>query len=339
MSIICILAALISLATLSSSSILFREEQKKIMSACKSIKYTPFEPKTMAIVRLPLESMLAMDAITFFEEMQSVEDDCFLIIFWHHRFTFSTYFAFPKSYFDLPAEFIKQIIRICKNRYVVNQILNHFKVYLTEKFFGYSVDEKRAELLNKAMSFFNIKLRSLIEKLQASNESQFKAMKRNFLFYQKCIPKEGNKSILISEFFKLKSALELDDTSQIGRHSENLTFLANALAWDKASIFGLKLIWDQPPDFIGYFMLIQKRQFTYLNEWAWSIRNVKLHDYLLFLLRNLFAKFPIFEQPNNNIIPKRFRLLPDFKNNYREIMDERELIHLTKSLFDKILLL
>jgi hypothetical protein len=129
-----------------------------------------------------------------------------------------------------PEKFIALIITYKHHQTtVVSNMMYHFKVYLTKKLYFYSKDEEREEMLSEAMHFFNTKLTFLVWKLGGVNDVQFKAMPRNFLFYQKCIDKKNIKSILTSEFSSLKLALKSGIKTEIAIPAENLAFLAGPL--------------------------------------------------------------------------------------------------------------
>jgi hypothetical protein len=193
--------------------------------------------------------------------------------------------------------------------------------------------------LSESMNFFNTKLFSLVRKLNGRNDVQFKAMSRNFLFYQKCIDKENIKSILASEFSGLKVALKLGLRREIAIPAENLAFLAGALYWDRSSLFGLPLIADQTPEFIGYFMTVQVDQVIFLQNRDPSLKNVSLHAISSNLLYYIFKRFSNGEDPAEVVPSPKFKVLKGFINNYSDIICDADLIDLKKQLFHKISLL
>jgi hypothetical protein len=325
-----------------SSNISFKDEQKKIMKKYEEINSATsrfYNTHVLSDLKLPVESLLALDPIIFFKEMQRAHDACFLITFWN---TFDSFWIFncPKcSPLKDPRGFIEQIFTSHCNHTIASEMLYHFKVYLTRKLLIYSGN--REEMLSEAMVFFNSKLKHLIQRVFGKNGLEYsleqsKVMNQSFLFYHWCSETNCLKSILISEFFRLQSALNSTIQTKIDLHSKNLTFLAGALMGDLSTLFGLTLISDQLPEFIGYFLVMQRNQNIYLRERESLIKAVNLHSIRRNLLNDLFARFPIFEFPLELKPPQKF-VLHEFVNHYGHIMDEVDLIELVRTLFHKII--
>jgi hypothetical protein len=333
-----------------SSSIIFNDEMEKIAS-----KYTEIhlahdsQSPSYYGSKLPVESILQMDAKDFFQNMQKTRKNYhFQIAFW---FTFDTHLFFfckPK-YCSNSKEFVGKIISSGLNSILVPKMIYHFKEYLNRKLFSYSDINDRRELLKRAIKYFNTNLTNLIRKLQGGNDTQFKKMPRNFLFYQQCVAEKDPKSILLSEFSRLKPNLESDlepkDKSKNAKNAENFTFLASALNYDKSTHFGLGLISDLPPNFIGCFMFVHLYRDILLIENPWTISKLDMRTFNYYMMDDLHRKFPIFRVPARMIPSAKFCLSKEFINTLNEIKDEAELnekneiIVLAKSLFEKIVLL
>jgi hypothetical protein len=147
-----------------SSSTAFRKEHERIMSNYNSRNEVCFHTFKIYYLRLPLESILALDAIEFFRGMQNVNDLYFLTIFWS-SFETSYVICCPAEFWNHAKKFIALIISNNRHQYVVSEMIYHFKVYLTKKLYSYSKNEEREELLSKEMHFFSTKLAHLVRKL------------------------------------------------------------------------------------------------------------------------------------------------------------------------------
>jgi hypothetical protein len=285
---------------------------------------------------LPVRSMLALDPTLFFQRMQKVRDYSFLVIFWY---TFDTTNLFLGahcfvSHFDL---FSKLIIESNCHILMASKMVYHFKVYLMRKLFTYSEPSDREVFLNEAKTFFNTRLKHILRIFYGADHPVYRAMTRNFLFYQNCVHMVDVKPALLGEFSKYKLASE--DRAQMEIRIENFSFLAGVLMWDRSSMYGLNLICDQTANFIGHFMVAQREQHELLRNNAILITRIKFHDIRLDLLGDLFKRLPIFDLPTEIIPSTKFRLLPNFNNDYKGIFEDDEIIHVAKTLFDKILLL
>jgi hypothetical protein len=292
-------------------------------------------------IRQLVESMLKLDPVTFFQEMQRVNDKIFLFTFWD---TFLSHWMFlcgnsynQKIHKEFK-DFKEQISDAGCNRAVANDMLFNFKFCLMRALAIYQGD--KAQMLFEAKNFFDFQLKRLIlailsEPRDEELHAQIIEMDRNFRFYYLCIEKENLKLLLTKEFHMLKTSLETNDKDRTEMHTENMTFLAGILALDRSSLYGVLSIEDQSPEFIGYFLLMQVNLKSFLNKRV-SVQNLEprpLHDYLL---KYLFSKIPIFE--NQVRIFPQFKLLKEFSNHFEDILSKEDLIELARTLFNKILL-
>lgn len=150
---------------LSSATTTFKEEQEKIMLKFDEVNSSfgpyccTFIPKASKLTG----SILALDPIVFFREMQEVNDDCFLIIFWVILDSYWWIICSKCSPIRDPVEFIYQISRNTYNNIIADEMLFHFKIYLATNMVNYP--ENKVELLNEANSFFNSRFKYLVRKV------------------------------------------------------------------------------------------------------------------------------------------------------------------------------
>jgi hypothetical protein len=345
---ILVLLILISFSA-SSSTISFKEEQKKIMAQYNEINFTGqfqsgLHPHT-TLNRLLVEPILTLDPILFLRKMQRVNDDLFLLIFW---ITFQSRWIFhcnDNLLFNGHKRFIAKITYTDYNLIVASDMLYHFKVYLMQALGTFQGDQ--ALMLFEAEKFYTNRLKALIQELldahQKSREyARIKAMDRHFRFYYHCTERENIKWMITKEFHLLKLAFKTNTKKLIKKPIENMTFLAGILMYDRSTIFGLNLISDQCPRFIGYFLLMQSRQNDILNGIPVVVE--RPNWYRSNHIYQLFQKISIFKIPSDFAIAQpisipKFELLNEFTNDYEDILSKRELINLAKTLYGKIILL
>jgi hypothetical protein len=338
------IAAFSSLAQ-SSSPISFEEEQGKIISEYIELNRihsanTFFGDLKDIQVSLPVELLMDFDPIEFLQKMRINEKNyIFMIAFWY-SFDGTMFFIYPNQCLNDSEELLRKIrTNFCTFR-VTSEIIYHFKVYLVRKLFFYSDPEKRQEFLSEAIYFFNTSLKNLIQKLKRNDYDVVKEMPRNFRFYQRCIGEETPRSILLSEFFKLKASTV---PSQKSIHLENLSFLFGALNWDKSSHFGLGLIADQTHTNIGHFLQFLVFQEEILRGYKGNVLEIKLSDSSLDMLGVLHKKFPIFEIPKKINSSTKFILTNEFIDTLNETKDkdeianQTEIIKLTRFIFNTII--
>jgi hypothetical protein len=165
-------------------------------------------------------------------------------------------------------EFITEIAKSELNKIIASDMLFHFKVYLMQAL-G-TCQKGKAGMLFEAQEFYTFRLKKLIEKVlderpAKKHRALLNEMDRNFRFYYHCIEKDNIKYMLTKKFRSFKTAIKSDDSDQIKILTEDMTFLAGILLHDRSSIFGLNLIADQTPEFVGYFLIMQRSQIDLLK--------------------------------------------------------------------------
>jgi hypothetical protein len=329
----------------SSSPIFFEEEQEKIISKYISLNRihsanTYFGDLKDIKVGLPVELLMDFDPIKFLQKMQkNGKNYSFMIAFWYSFNGTMFFICSPWSLID-SEKFIRKIIESYCGFRITSDIIYHFKVYLMRKLFFYSKPDDRQKFLSEAIHFFNANLKNLLRKLKKDWEGIVKAMPRNFRFYQRCIGEETPRSILLSEFSKLKAS---KGSAKFEIHLENISFLLGALNNDKSSHFGLGLIADQTPTNIGHFLLLLVFQEDILKGEALAILERKLSDSSLDMLDILYNKFPIFKVPKKINSFTEFKLKDEFIDTLNEMKEKDEIanqayiIQLTRSIFNTII--
>jgi hypothetical protein len=289
--------------------------------------------------------MLKIDPVIFFQEMRMETDQIFLLTFWNtflSKWVFLCSDEYRKRHLEFK-DYIIEITNVYSNLNVSSDMLYHFKCYLLSIL---ATDlRNKAQVLFEAKEFYTHRLKNLIEtvlngkhgKQYVRVQSQLKEMDRNFQFYDRCIEKENIKYLLTNEFRLFKTELETDKKVNIQIHSENMIFLVCILMYDRSSIFGLSLIEDQSPEFIGYFLIIRYYQSSFLKA-LYSLEDEKPILFSKKLLKLLYRYIPAFEV-QFAIANQKFKPVEEFTNDYNDILRNEMLIELAKTLFRKIHLL
>jgi hypothetical protein len=330
----------------SASIMTFIEEQNKIMTIFNTLnayKRNQGSHFFYRDLRDHVDSLLKLDSVNFLQEMQRVTDKIFLLTFWN---TFSSPWIFlcsdtynQKVHKEFK-DFIDQIsLAGCVGSFTT-EMLFHFKVFLMQALVMHPGD--KVEIWSETKKFYDFKLKKLIlevlgEQQDYIQHTHIKEMIPNFRFYYHCVEKENLKILLTKEFHMLKTALESDNIDQIAMHEGNMTFLAGMLTHDRSSLFGLLLIEDQSPEFVGYFLLMQLHLNGLLKRHM-SLRDHKPKFFHDKLLKELFVKFPIFEDQAFKTSTPQFKLLEKFTNFYDDVLSNEALIELVRTLFKKIIL-
>jgi hypothetical protein len=349
---------LLILIFLSKSEASYIKEKRKIMAKYREAAAAYLYQSGLfshPMNELPIKETLSLDPLTMFQEMREETDGCFLITFWSSFDSLTVFFS-PKYYKSQNQQEFKQEIAMSKlSGDVAFFMIYHFKVYLMENFLSFSGD--KWTWLNEARSFYFLKLKKLILEIRKGKANrlllaQLKQIEQVFYFYYKCIDEKNLKSIIISEFYRLKSALDFKNTKQIDIHSENIALLAGSLLGDASNIFGFRLVFDQSPILIGYFLLLQSKRYFLLRDII-SIKNVNWKQERADLISHLYTKIPILDiskyerrklnsgltryssRSKDSLI--EFKLLDNFTNPLEGKIDTIELIEVTRAIFYKIL--
>jgi hypothetical protein len=320
----------------------FKKEQRKMM-----IEYNNWIPKilnnarciTLLGYKYPVENILNLDPIALFREMRKVVDEVFILIFW---ITFRDpwdFIVIRRIVGRTRGEIIDKIsISNCPCTAAFN-MLYHFKVHLMNCLATYRGD--KSAMLIEAWDFYTFRLKTLLlQVLSADQDSREFAligqMDQNFRFYHLCIEKDNIKSLFIREFLNFKFSLKSNNKEQIEIHTENMTFLAGILMYDRSTIFGLNLISDQSPQLIGNFLIMQYRQSNILRGLTLS----ECYCPPIWQISYLHEKIPIFEYPDLFCPNPTLKFIPlmEFNNDYEDILGRNELIDLVRTLYEKILL-
>jgi hypothetical protein len=342
-----ILLALYFSSTISSLvKISFSEEQDKIMTIYNNLNASKREISGHYLRKNfqgHFASMLSLDSEILFKEMCEVTDKIFLFTFWDSLNTDSVYLCNDqynrKSRKDFK-DFIAQVSSSNSNQPTASDMLYNFKAFLMQALA--TNQNNKVEILLKAEEFFILRFKDLIlEVLDGASRSirlrdQIKEMYQNFRFYHQCTEKENLKSMVIREFQKFKRALKANNENLIRIHTENMAFIAGILMHDRSSICGLKVIADQSPEFIGYFLLTQYYKKN-LFRWPSLIIETEPKNYQYYLLSFLSMQIPVFEDYSLKPIGyRKFKPLKEFTTKYDEILKKEDLVDLARTLCKKI---
>jgi hypothetical protein len=337
-----LISALFFSTTLSSLATSFNDEKIKLMKTFNDLKIYKrlHNYYVMKHSKAYFKTFLDLDSVIFFNGMREEKDKIFLLTFWIN-FESTKYLFFCSEYYKECQKdfntFIDQISSQSCYRASANIMLYNFKIYLMQALSNYQGN--KAKMLFEAEQFYKLRLKGLIlevlnGRINETHYEKLNQMDQNFRFYYHCIEKDNFMYLLTKEFHAFKLAKGSIIKEPIVFHAVKMAFLAGILKEDRSSILGLRLISDQSPEFIGYFIYMQCNQREYLDlDRQLPIKLSALKHNRNDLLRYLFEKISIFNYSNG-----KFELLKGFKNEYADILNNDELIYLAKTLYRKILL-
>jgi hypothetical protein len=337
------LSALFVSSTFSSpAAISFIDEQAKIMNEFNKLNALKRDFSghcSNKDFKDHFKPLFELDPVIFLKGMNETTDKIFLFTFWN---TFDSIYLFlcnnqyrkktQKSF----KNFLAQVHLTSIGKACATDMLCNFKIYLI-KAMATCQGDRLKEMLFEAEDFYTLRLKGLILEVLGKQNSktlfeQIEKMYQNFRFYHQCTEKDNLKHMLTREYRMLKTAMKSNNQKWIGIHAENMTFIAGILKQDRSTIYGLHLIADQSPEFVGFFLIMQNFQTSFLKRPFLNIED-EPKIYRNTLLSYLKEKIPVFESTCN----QKFTPLKEFTNGFEGILGKEDLTDLARTLFRKLI--